>query len=61
MPDGLAAALTADPAAAAFFETLDRQNGRAILHRVQAKRAGTRARRIEKYVAMPAKGEKLYS
>jgi uncharacterized protein YdeI (YjbR/CyaY-like superfamily) len=61
VPDDLAAALTADPAAAAFFETLDRQNRYSILHRVQeAKRAETRARRIEKYVAMLAKGEKLH-
>ncbi|MFI7387186.1 YdeI family protein [Streptomyces sp. NPDC049813] len=62
VPDDLAAALDAVPAAAAFFETLDRQNRYAILYRVQdAKRAETRARRIEKYVAMLAKGEKLYS
>ena len=61
VPDDLAAALAADPAAAAFFETLDGQNRYSILHRVQeAKRAETRARRIEKYVAMLAKGEKLY-
>lgn len=61
VPDDLTAALTADPAAAAFFETLDRQNRYAILYRVQdAKKPETRARRIEKYVAMLAKGEKLY-
>ncbi|MDX2542323.1 YdeI/OmpD-associated family protein [Streptomyces sp. WI04-05B] len=61
VPDDLAAALAADPAAAAFFETLDRQNRYAILHRVQeAKRVETRARRIEKYVAMLAKGERLH-
>ena len=61
VPDDLTAALTADPAAAAFFETLDRQNRYAILYRIQdAKKAETRARRIEKYVAMLAKGEKLH-
>ncbi|MGY1499447.1 YdeI/OmpD-associated family protein [Streptomyces sp. QTS52] len=60
VPDDLAAALTADPAAAASFETLDRQNRYAILYRIQEpKKAETRARRIEKYVAMLAKGEKL--
>ncbi|WP_327696072.1 YdeI/OmpD-associated family protein [Streptomyces sp. NBC_00459] len=60
VPDDLAAALAADPAAAASFETLDRQNRYAILYRIQdAKRAETRARRIEKYVEMLAKGEKL--
>ncbi|MER6559253.1 YdeI/OmpD-associated family protein [Streptomyces sp. NPDC001027] len=61
VPDDPTAALTADPAAAAFFETLDRQNRYAILYRIQdAKKAETRARRIEKYVAMLAKGEKLH-
>ncbi|MEU2334261.1 YdeI/OmpD-associated family protein [Streptomyces sp. NPDC006654] len=61
VPDDLAAALTADPAAAEFFETLDRQNRYAILYRIQdAKKAETRARRIETYVAMLAKGEKLH-
>nr|WP_203729201.1 YdeI/OmpD-associated family protein [Streptomyces sp. SID12501] len=61
VPDDLAAALTADPAAAASFETLDRQNRYAILYRIQEpKKAETRARRIEKYVAMLAKGEKLH-
>ncbi|MFF3373708.1 YdeI family protein [Streptomyces sp. NPDC002680] len=61
VPDDLAAALLADPAAAAFFETLDRQNRYAILYRVhEAKRPETRARRIETYVAMLAKGEKLH-
>ncbi|MFD0135945.1 YdeI family protein [Streptomyces sp. NPDC127159] len=61
VPEDLTAALTADPAAAEFFETLDRQNRYAILYRVQdAKKAETRARRIEKYVAMLAKGEKPY-
>jgi uncharacterized protein YdeI (YjbR/CyaY-like superfamily) len=61
VPDDLAAALAAVPAAAAFFETLDRQNRYAVLYRVQdAKRAETRARRIEKFVAMLARGEKLH-
>lgn len=51
VPD-VAAALIADPTAAAFFETLDRQNRYAILYRVQdAKKPETRARRIEKYAA----------
>ncbi|WP_329459940.1 YdeI/OmpD-associated family protein [Streptomyces sp. NBC_01497] len=61
VPEDLMAALTDAPAAAAFFETLDRQNRFAILYRIQdAKKAETRARRIEKYVAMLAKGEKLH-
>ncbi|MFE5191866.1 YdeI family protein [Streptomyces sp. NPDC056628] len=61
VPDDLAAALAAEPAAAKFFATLDRQNHYAILYRVQdAKKPETRARRIEKFVAMLAKGEKLH-
>ncbi|WP_055523310.1 YdeI/OmpD-associated family protein [Streptomyces graminilatus] len=59
VPDDLAAALAANPAAAAFFETLNGANRYSILHRVQEpKRAETRARRIEKFVAMLAAGEK---
>ncbi|MGA5649594.1 YdeI/OmpD-associated family protein [Streptomyces seoulensis] len=59
VPADLAAALLADPAAAESFEQLDRQNRYAILYRVQeAKKPETRARRIEKYVAMLARGEK---
>ncbi|MFF2845999.1 YdeI family protein [Streptomyces sp. NPDC058001] len=61
VPDDLAAALQDNPAAATFFETLDRQNRYAILYRIQdAKRPETRARRITKYVEMLAEGKKLY-
>ncbi|MGW4225393.1 YdeI/OmpD-associated family protein [Streptomyces bauhiniae] len=61
VPADLLAALTADPAAAESFKNLDRQNRYAILYRLQdAKKPETRARRIEKYVAMLAKGEKLH-
>ena len=43
------------------FSSLDSRNRYAILHRVQtAVRPETRARRIEKYVAMLARGEKPY-
>ena len=53
VPDDLAAALQADPAAAAFFATLSSVNRYAILYRVHdAKRPETRARRIETFVAM---------
>jgi uncharacterized protein YdeI (YjbR/CyaY-like superfamily) len=53
VPEDLAAALDADPEAAAFFATLSGANRYAILYRVQdAKRPDTRARRIEKFVAM---------
>ena len=61
VPDDLAAALAANPAAAAFFVTLDGANRYAVLYRIQdAKKAETRARRIEKYVAMLARGEKIH-
>jgi uncharacterized protein YdeI (YjbR/CyaY-like superfamily) len=61
VPDDLLAALAANPAAAEFFATLDRQNRFAILYRIQdVKKPETRARRVEKYVAMLAEGKKLY-
>ena len=61
VPDDLQAALDANDAARAFFATLDRANRYAILYRVQdAKRAETRARRIEQFVAMLADGRKLH-
>lgn len=60
VPEDLRAALDADPAAKAFFEQLASRHRFAILYRVQeAKRADTRARRIEKFVAMCARGETL--
>lgn len=61
VPDDLRAALDAEPAAAACFETLNAQNRYAILHRVQtAKKPETRARRIETFVALLARGETLH-
>jgi uncharacterized protein YdeI (YjbR/CyaY-like superfamily) len=61
VPADLQAALDAEPAAKAFFATLDRANRYAVLYRVQdAKRPQTRARRIETFVAMLAAGEKLH-
>ena len=61
VPGDLAAALDAEEGARAFFDGLDATNRYAILHRVQeAKRPETRARRIAKYAAMCAKGEKLH-
>ena len=61
LPDELRAALDAEPTAAAFFDTLTSQNRYAILFRLHnAKRAETRTRNIEKYVAMLARGETIY-
>jgi uncharacterized protein YdeI (YjbR/CyaY-like superfamily) len=61
VPPDLQAALGENPAARAFFATLDSQNRYAVLFRLQtAKRADTRARRIEAFVAMLNRGEKLH-
>lgn len=61
VPDDLAAALAAKPAAQAMFATLSSQNRYAILYRVQtAKRAETRARRVQQYTEMLARGETIY-
>jgi uncharacterized protein YdeI (YjbR/CyaY-like superfamily) len=62
VPEDLQRALDANPAAAEFFATLNSQNRYAVLHRVQtAKKPETRARRIEKFVAMLAAGETLHT
>jgi len=61
VPDDLASALAASPAASAFFATLTSQNRYAILFRIgNVKRAETRARKIAEYVAMLERGETLY-
>ena len=44
-----------------FFVTLDSRNRYAILYQIQdAKKPETRARRIEKYVAMLNERKKIY-
>jgi uncharacterized protein YdeI (YjbR/CyaY-like superfamily) len=61
VPGDLAAALAAEPAAQAMFEQLSSQNRYAVLYRVgEAKRPETRAQRIERFVAMLARGETLH-
>ncbi|HEX2125798.1 MAG TPA: YdeI/OmpD-associated family protein [Thermoleophilaceae bacterium] len=61
VPDDLCAALERNPRARESFETLDKTNRYAILYRIEdAKKPETRARRIEKYVAMLEAGEKVY-
>jgi uncharacterized protein YdeI (YjbR/CyaY-like superfamily) len=61
VPPELAAALAAEPKAQAMFGRLNSQNRYAILYRVTtSKRRETRARRIEEYVAMLARGETIY-
>jgi len=62
VPDDLAAALDAEPAAKAMFQMLSGPNRYAVLYRIQdAKRPETRARRIERFVAMLARGETVYA
>jgi len=61
VPDDLQKALDANPAARAFFAALDSANRYAILYRIHdAKKPETRARRIEKLVAMLAEGKKIH-
>jgi len=61
VPLELLAALAAEPKARAMFATLNSQNRYAILHRLAtAKLAETRARRIERFVSMLARGETIY-
>jgi len=61
VPPELRAALAAEPKAQAMFATLNSQNRYAILHRLAtAKLAETRARRIERFVSMLARGETVY-
>ena len=61
VPPDLAAALAAEPRAGAMFEILTAQNRYAVLYRIEtAKRAETRSRRIEQFVAMLARGETVY-
>jgi len=60
-PEDLKAALDAEPAARAFFDTLTGANRYAILYRVRtAKKPETRAARIAKFVAMCARGETVH-
>jgi len=61
VPDDLQRALDENQAARDFFATLDSRNRYAVLYRIQdAKKPETRARRIQKYVQMLAREEKIY-
>jgi uncharacterized protein YdeI (YjbR/CyaY-like superfamily) len=61
MPDDLQARLDASPKAAEFWEGLNKSNRYAILYQLaDAKKPETRARRLEKFVGMLERGEKLY-
>ncbi|KEQ24782.1 YdeI/OmpD-associated family protein [Paenibacillus tyrfis] len=61
VPDDLQSELDHNPQAKAFFETLDSQNRYAILFRIHsAKKVETRAKRIQQFVTMLERGEKIY-
>jgi uncharacterized protein YdeI (YjbR/CyaY-like superfamily) len=61
VPPELTEALAAEPKAEAMFGALTRQNRYAILHRIAtAKKAETRERLVEQFVAMLARGETIY-
>jgi uncharacterized protein YdeI (YjbR/CyaY-like superfamily) len=61
VPADLTGALAAEPAAQATFERLSSQNRYAVLYRIHsAKRSDTRARRIERFVEMLARGETIH-
>lgn len=61
VPDDLQAALDANAEAKQMFGTLNGANRYAIIYRVNdAKKPETRAQRIEKFVAMLARGETIH-
>ncbi len=61
VPDDFQMELDRNPKAKAFFDTLNSANRYAILWRIQtAKKAETRARRIQQFIRMLAKHEKLH-
>lgn len=60
-PQDFLDALAHNPAAAAFYATLTRQNQYAVYFRLnEAKKSETRARRIEKFIGMFERGEKFH-
>jgi uncharacterized protein YdeI (YjbR/CyaY-like superfamily) len=60
-PPDLVAALAANPAAQAMFDVLTSQNRYALYHRLTAiKTEAVRARRVEQYVDMLARGETIH-
>jgi uncharacterized protein YdeI (YjbR/CyaY-like superfamily) len=61
VPADFQTALDASPRAKAFYETLNKTNSYAYLWRiVTAKKPETRAARIEKFIVMLERGEKLH-
>jgi len=61
VPEDLADALRANPRAQTMFETLTSANRYSILYRIgTARRMETRAKRIEQFVEMLARGETIH-
>lgn len=61
VPDDLARALADNPRAQAMFQTLTAANRYSIVYRVgSAKKVGTRAKRVEQFVEMLARGETVH-
>jgi uncharacterized protein YdeI (YjbR/CyaY-like superfamily) len=61
VPDDLRRELDRSPAAREFFESLDAANRYAILYRLQeAKKPETRERRLDKFIEMLERGEKIH-
>jgi uncharacterized protein YdeI (YjbR/CyaY-like superfamily) len=61
VPEDFQAALDRNAKAKAFFEKLDRANRYAMLWRIQTvKKAETRARKIQEFVGMLERGEKIH-
>jgi uncharacterized protein YdeI (YjbR/CyaY-like superfamily) len=61
VPDDLATALAGNAAADQMFRSLNGANRYAVLYRIEtAKRADTRARRIDQLVEMLARGETIH-
>lgn len=62
VPEDFQKELDRNPEAAAFFATLDSANRYAVLYRIhEAKKPETRARRIEKFIGMLNRGEKVHA
>jgi len=61
VPEDLARALAVNPRAQAMFQTLTSANRYSIVYRIgSAKKVETRARRVEQFVEMLARGETIH-
>ncbi|MDX6634625.1 MAG: hypothetical protein QOF06_828 [Solirubrobacterales bacterium] len=61
VPEDLQRELDADPVASEFFAGLDSANRYAVIYRLnEAKKPETRERRLNKFVAMLERGEKIH-